>query len=57
MAKQVVKLKAAKTVNGDTLDIKVSDGAVMVDGVNVIKPDIGASNGVIHVVDSVILPD
>ena len=49
MAAQVVKLDSAATVNGDTVDIKVTKGAVTVDAANVIKTDIAASNGVIHV--------
>ncbi|APZ96010.1 fasciclin domain-containing protein [Fuerstiella marisgermanici] len=56
MASDVVKLSSAKTVNGKMASIKVSDGAVMVDGANVVATDIETSNGVIHVIDSVILP-
>jgi len=56
-AAKVVKLSNAKTVNGQSVDIKVADGKVMVDGANVVKTDIDCSNGVIHVIDSVILPD
>ncbi|WP_315852998.1 fasciclin domain-containing protein [Candidatus Laterigemmans baculatus] len=56
MAKDVVKLKMAKTVQGSSVKITVKDGKVMVDDANVVKTDIGASNGVIHVIDSVILP-
>jgi uncharacterized surface protein with fasciclin (FAS1) repeats len=56
MAKDVVKLKSAKTVQGSSVKIKVSDGKVMVDNANVIKPDVVASNGVIHVIDTVIMP-
>jgi uncharacterized surface protein with fasciclin (FAS1) repeats len=56
MAADVVKLKDAKTVNGKSVQIKVAGGTVMVDGATVTKTDIGASNGVIHVIDSVILP-
>ncbi|MEM7083124.1 MAG: fasciclin domain-containing protein [Pseudomonadota bacterium] len=57
MAKDVVKLDSAATVNGATVQIAVQDGGVKVDDANVIKTDIPASNGVIHVIDSVILPD
>jgi uncharacterized surface protein with fasciclin (FAS1) repeats len=53
----VVKLRTAKAVSGDTIDIKTNDGAVMVDSARVVKTDVQASNGVIHVIDSVILPD
>lgn len=52
----VVKLDAAPTVNGAELDIAVKGNTVMVNDASVIKTDIGASNGVIHVVDTVILP-
>lgn len=56
MAADVVKLKSAPTVNGKSVKITVSDGKVMVDGANVVTTDIQASNGVIHVIDSVLLP-
>lgn len=56
MAKDVVKLKSAKTVQGSSVKITAKDGKVMVDNANVIKTDIAASNGVIHVIDTVILP-
>ena len=52
-----VKTMKAKTVNGQSLDVKVTDGAVTVDNAKVTKTDIAASNGVIHVIDSVVLPD
>ena len=56
MAKDVVKLSEAKTVNGKEVKIMVEGGKVMVDGANVTKTDIKCSNGVIHVIDSVLLP-
>lgn len=56
MAKQVVGLKGAKTVNGQRVDIKVDGSTVMVDGAKVVTTDIVCDNGVIHVIDSVILP-
>ena len=56
MAADVVNVDEANTVNGDTIDVSVEGGGVMVDGANVVKTDIGASNGVIHVIDAVILP-
>lgn len=56
MAKDVVKLKSAKTAQGTAVKINVSGGKVMVDNANVVKTDIATSNGVIHVIDSVILP-
>jgi len=51
-----VKTMKAKTVNGQSLDIQVNDGAVTVDKAKVIKTDVDASNGVIHVIDTVVLP-
>jgi len=56
MAKDVVKLKSARTVQGSSVTIVTRGGNVMVDNANVVKTDIAASNGVIHVIDSVILP-
>ena len=56
MAKDVVKLDSAKTVEGNDITIKTANGKVMVDNANVVKTDVQASNGVIHVIDSVILP-
>jgi uncharacterized surface protein with fasciclin (FAS1) repeats len=55
-AADVLKLKSANAVSGDTIDIKASEAGVMVEQARVIKTDITASNGVIHVIDSVILP-
>jgi transforming growth factor-beta-induced protein len=55
MAADVVNLKSAKTVNGHQVTISTADG-VKVDGARVVKTDIECSNGVIHVIDSVILP-
>jgi uncharacterized surface protein with fasciclin (FAS1) repeats len=57
MAADVVKLTEAKTVQGSTVDIKVKGDSVMVDKAKVIKTDIACKNGVIHVIDSVILPE
>src|SRR5579859_1076041 len=56
MAKDVVKLHEAKTVNGKDVKIMAEGGKVMVDNAHVTKTDIVCSNGVIHVIDSVILP-
>jgi uncharacterized surface protein with fasciclin (FAS1) repeats len=56
MAADVAKMQGAKTVNGKSVTIKAAGGSVMVDGAKVVKADIAASNGVIHVIDSVILP-
>ena len=55
-AADVVKLDAAKTVNGQSVAIQVADNGVQVDNANVVATDIEASNGVIHVIDTVILP-
>jgi uncharacterized surface protein with fasciclin (FAS1) repeats len=55
MASDVVKLKEAKTVEGDEISINASNG-VTVDNARVVKTDIVASNGVIHVIDSVLMP-
>jgi uncharacterized surface protein with fasciclin (FAS1) repeats len=55
MAADVVKLKSAKAVSGDTIRINTT-GGVTVDNARVVKTDIAASNGVIHVIDTVILP-
>jgi uncharacterized surface protein with fasciclin (FAS1) repeats len=55
-AADVVKLKEAKTVNGKMLDIETKGDSVMVNDARVTATDIGASNGVIHVIDTVILP-
>ncbi len=56
LADQVTKMNSAKTVNGESLTISVNDGTVMVDNAKVVKTDILCSNGVIHVIDSVVLP-
>ena len=53
---QVVKMKSAKAVSGVTLAITTSGKTVMVDNATVVKTDISASNGIIHVIDSVIVP-
>lgn len=56
-ASQVVKLSSAKTVNGERVAISVAEGSVMVDNATVVTADVMASNGIIHVIDTVILPD
>lgn len=56
MAADVVKLKKAKTVQGSKIYIKVKGKKVMVGKANVVKTDITASNGVIHVIDTVLMP-
>ena len=55
MAADVVKLDSAKTVNGKAIDIDTASG-VKVDNATVTATDVAASNGVIHVIDTVILP-
>lgn len=55
-AAQVAKLHAVKTVEGAELKIVVKNGSVMVDNAKVVKADIHASNGIIHVIDAVMLP-
>lgn len=56
MAADVVKLTEAKTVNGKSVKIKVTDGVVTVDGAKVTKTDVNCANGVIHIIDTVIIP-
>ena len=56
MAADVVKLKNAETVQGGKVRIRVKDGKVRVNKANVVKTDIACKNGVIHVIDAVILP-
>jgi uncharacterized surface protein with fasciclin (FAS1) repeats len=56
MAADVVKLSSVKTVQGQELRIEVKDGTVLVNGAKVVSTDIETSNGVIHVIDSVVLP-
>ena len=55
MAKDVMKMKSAKTLQGGSLTIDTSDG-VKVDGAKVIQADIEVSNGVCHIIDSVLMP-
>jgi uncharacterized surface protein with fasciclin (FAS1) repeats len=56
MAKDVMKLDSAKTLEGANLTIHAGKGGVMVNNAHVTKTDIAASNGVIHVIDTVLLP-
>jgi uncharacterized surface protein with fasciclin (FAS1) repeats len=56
MAADVVKLKDAKTVQGGSVKVSTMGDKVMIDNAHVVKADIAASNGVIHVIDTVILP-
>jgi uncharacterized surface protein with fasciclin (FAS1) repeats len=57
MAADVVKLSKARTVQGSDAKIRVEGGKVYVDNAQVTATDIKAGNGVIHVIDSVILPN
>ena len=56
MADDVVGLKSAKTVQGSSAKVTVNGGKVKIDDANVVKTDIMTSNGVIHVIDAVIMP-
>ncbi len=56
MAADVVKITSAKAVSGDALSVKVTGNTVTVNKAQVVKTDIAASNGVIHVIDHVLLP-
>jgi uncharacterized surface protein with fasciclin (FAS1) repeats len=55
-AKDVAGMSSAKTVNGKELKLKVEDGKVKVGNATVTKADVNASNGVIHVIDTVLMP-
>ena len=56
MAADVVKMHSAKAVSGDTITVAAKGGTVTVDDARVVKTDIVAGNGIIHVVDTVIMP-
>ena len=56
MAADVVKMDTAKTVQGKAITIVAKDGKVTINGANVLKTDIVCENGVIHVIDTVIMP-
>jgi uncharacterized surface protein with fasciclin (FAS1) repeats len=56
MAADVVKLKSATTLEGSDVTVSVSDAGVKINNANVVATDIKTSNGVIHVIDTVILP-
>ena len=57
MAKDVVKVDSAKTAQGSSFTVTVEGKTVKVDNATVVKTDIEASNGVIHVIDTVIIPE
>jgi uncharacterized surface protein with fasciclin (FAS1) repeats len=54
---EVVKLRSTKAVSGDTIGIETGGATVIVDGARVVKTDVRTSNGLIHVIDAVMLPD
>ncbi len=56
MAADVVKLESTKTAQGKSLKIIAKDGKVTINGANIVKTDIICKNGVIHVIDAVLLP-
>jgi len=56
MAADVLKSKSLKTVQGQSLEVSMGEGP-MIDGAKILKTDIETSNGVIHVIDSVVLPE
>jgi uncharacterized surface protein with fasciclin (FAS1) repeats len=56
MAADVAQLKEAETVNGKMVNVKADGGSVMINDAKVTAADVAASNGVIHVIDTVILP-
>jgi len=56
LAAEVMKLHEAKTVNGQSVAVKVVDGKVKIDSATVVTADIQCTNGVIHVIDSVLMP-
>jgi len=57
MAADVTKMASAETVNGQELTFKVEGDTVMVDGAKVVQTDIQCTNGVIHVIDAVMIPE
>ena len=56
LAADVMKMKTAKAVSGDSIAVSTRDGGVMINDAKVAKADIAATNGVIHVIDTVIMP-
>jgi uncharacterized surface protein with fasciclin (FAS1) repeats len=56
MAKDVMTMKEAKTVNGQSVIVSMEADTVMIDNAKVVQADVECSNGVIHVIDTVILP-
>lgn len=56
MAADVVTLTSAATVQGQSVNVATNNGAVMINDATVVKADVNATNGVIHVIDTVLLP-
>lgn len=56
VSNQVRKLDSAKSLNGQQIEVGLTDGSLTVDGAKILKTDIACDNGVIHVIDQVILP-
>ncbi len=57
LAKDVVSLSSAKTVEGSEISVKVKDDKVLINNARVVKADIECSNGVVHVINKVLLPE
>jgi len=55
-AADVIKLSSAKTLNGQSVTIKTLGGKFLINGATVVKADIAATNGTIHVIDTVLMP-
>jgi uncharacterized surface protein with fasciclin (FAS1) repeats len=55
-AADVIKLSSVKTLNGKSVTIKVVGGKILINGATVVKADIAATNGTIHVIDTVLMP-
>jgi uncharacterized surface protein with fasciclin (FAS1) repeats len=55
-AADVIKLSSAKSLNGQLVTIKTAGGKVLINGATVVKADIAATNGTIHVIDTVLMP-
>ena len=55
-ASDVAELSSAETLNGESVELETTDGGVMVNDAMVVRADVTASNGVIHVIDEVLIP-
>ena len=56
-SQDVVKLDFAQTLNGQRVDVSLREGSVLIDNAMIEKVDIGCTNGVIHVIDTVMIPE